>query len=206
MRLRKRKWVDPYLNEDKEYLKDNLVGYNFNNSKVYLEIGMGMGDFIIESCLRNPNITYIGFEKDATCVAKTIVKAKEQKISNLIVIHNDANLINELIDNNSIDVIYLHFSDPWPKKGHNKRRLTYKTFLEKYKLLLKKDGYIIYKTDNLDFFNDSLEYFEEMNMDVRDINYDYHSVKRDEPLTGYESKFVSENKPINYAKLRFKEA
>jgi len=206
MRLRKRKWVDPYLNEDKNYLKDNLKGYDFNNSRVHLEIGMGMGDFIIESCLRNPDITYIGFEKDATCVAKTIVKAKDNNINNLIVIHNDAKLLNELIDNKSIDVIYLHFSDPWPKKGHHKRRLTYPSFLMMYKSLLKDDGYVIYKTDNLDFFNDSLDYFKSLDMIIEDINNDYHSIKRDEPLTGYESKFIAENKPINYCKLRFKGA
>ena len=30
---------------------------------VYLEIGMGKGNFIIEHARRNPNINYIGFEK-----------------------------------------------------------------------------------------------------------------------------------------------
>ena len=47
-------------------------------------------------------------------------------------------------------MIYLNFSDPWPKKRHAKRRLTYRDFLKRYALILKEDGEIRFKTDNKD--------------------------------------------------------
>ena len=49
---------------------------------------------------------------------------------------------------------------------------------------------------------DSLEYFKESNLETIDINYDYHSIKRDEPLTGYESKFKVLGNPIYFIKLK----
>lgn len=201
MRMRKKKWVRPFLQEEDKYLLDDLNEIK-TSLPIYLEIGMGMGDFICDSALRNKDIFYIGLEKDETCVARAIKKAREYKLDNLRIMLLNASEINEHFNENSIDVIYLHFSDPWPKKGHHKRRLTYPTFLEIYKRILKDEGLIIYKTDNEDFFKDSLEYFKEGNLEILDINYDYHSISRDEPLTAYESKFKDLGQKIYYAKLR----
>ena len=197
MRMRKKKWVRPFLDSEKDYLIDSLE----TKMPVYLEIGMGMGDFICESALANKDIFFLGLEKDETCVARTIIKAKELNLLNFKVMHINADEILEHFKENSVDRIYLHFSDPWPKKGHHKRRLTYNSFLEKYKFILKDKGEIIFKTDNKAFFEDSLEYFKEANLKVLDISYDYHSVKRNEPLTGYERKFKDLGNPIYYVKL-----
>ena len=197
MRMRKKKWVRPFLDSEKDYLIDSLE----TKMPVYLEIGMGMGDFICESALANKDIFFLGLEKDETCVARAIIKAKELNLLNFKVMHINADEILEHFKENSVDRIYLHFSDPWPKKGHHKRRLTYNSFLEKYKFILKDKGEIIFKTDNKAFFEDSLEYFKEANLKVLDISYDYHSVKRNEPLTGYERKFKDLGNPIYYVKL-----
>ena len=197
MRMRKKKWVRPFLDSEKDYLIDSLE----TKMPVYLEIGMGMGDFICESALANKDIFFLGLEKDDTCVARAIIKAKELNLLNFKVMHINADEILEYFKENSVDRIYLHFSDPWPKKGHHKRRLTYNGFLEKYKFILKDKGEIIFKTDNKAFFEDSLEYFKEANLKVLDISYDYHSVKRNEPLTGYERKFKDLGNPIYYVKL-----
>lgn len=197
MRMRKRKWVDDYLKEEKDYLISDALMYE----DIYLEIGMGMGDFIVSSALNNPNLFYIGLEKDPTCVARAIKKAKEFNVTNIKIIHNDASKLNELFNNNSINTIYLHFSDPWPKKGHHKRRLTYNTFLSLYYDLLKDNGYIIFKTDNHDFYFDSLDYFNNSKLKIIDRNDNYHSIKKNEPLTAYEAKFIAMGMPIYYAKL-----
>ena len=67
MRMRKKKWVRPFLDEEKVYLLDSLKEFN-TNKPLYLEIGMGMGDFICDSAKINKDIYYIGLEKDETCV------------------------------------------------------------------------------------------------------------------------------------------
>ena len=148
MRLRKRKWVDPLINSDTKYIIDNTFLYD----DFVLEIGMGMGDFLIETALLNPSIQYIGIEKDRTCVGKVIRKLEEKNISNLKILLNDAFKLDEIVKENSISHIYLHFSDPWPKKHHHKRRLTYPTYLNKYYKILKENGLVTFKTDNNDLF------------------------------------------------------
>ena len=38
-----------------------------NNHPIYIEIGMGKGDFIIENASRYPEINFIGIEKFSQC-------------------------------------------------------------------------------------------------------------------------------------------
>jgi len=196
MRMRKKKWVDSFIENEKEYLIDE---FRIDSGKIILEIGMGMGDFITESSFNNPNNFYIGLEKDETCVARAIKKAQDKNLNNFRVMLKDASKINELFNPKSIDTIYLHFSDPWPKKHHHKRRLTYPTFLKLYEEILKDNGKLIVKTDNHDFFLDSLEYFKESNFKQIKVDYDYHSELYNEPMTGYQKRFTALNQPIYYA-------
>ena len=198
MRLRKRKWVDPLINKDKKYIIENTFGYN----NFILEIGMGMGDFIIESAIKYPNIQFVGLEKDRTCVGKVIRRLEAENITNLKILLTDASKINEIIKDNSVIHLYLHFSDPWPKKHHHKRRLTYPTFLKMYEKILQNDCFITFKTDNKSLFNDTLEYIKDSNFKVIDVNRDYHKENRDEPLTSYERKFKDQGVPINYLLLK----
>ena len=193
--MRKKKWVTSFLENENEYSITTLDVDT--NLPIYLEIGMGMGDFITESAIMNPNIFYIGLEKEATCVARAIKKAQDKNLNNFKVLLADASNIEEICKPNSIDRIYLHFSDPWPKKRQHKRRLTYLPFLKKYENILKENGTLIYKTDNEDFFNDSLLYFEESNFKLVEINRNY--LNENEPMTAYQAKFVAEGKPIYFA-------
>lgn len=199
--MRKKKWVEPFLENENEYLitDPKLI---HTDLKIYLEIGMGMGDFITQSAKNNPDIFYLGLERDSTCVARAIQKAKENELMNFKVLLVDAVNIDELFKEKSIDCIYLHFSDPWPKKHHHKRRLTYMPFLAKYEKVLKNDGTLIFKTDNQGFFEDSLEYFEQSNFVLDEINRNYY--KEGEPMTAYQRKFHEEGKPIYYAKYSFR--
>ena len=195
--MRKKKWVSPFLENENLYLIDSLKDYK-DNRPLYIEIGMGMGDFITESAKNNPDIFYIGLEREETCVARAIKKAQEKEIENFRVMLKDANDIEELCLENSIDLIYLHFSDPWPKKRTHKRRLTYLPYLKKYEKILKDKGVLIFKTDNEGFYDDSLGYFETSDFKLLDSSRNYFV--EGEPMTAYQAKFVAEGKPIFYAK------
>ena len=109
-----------------------------NDNPIYLEIGMGKGKFIIENAQKNPNINYIGLEKDVSITYKALNKILEcEKIPNLRIICADASNIDLIFDKGEINKLYLNFSDPWPKSRHEKRRLTSKVFLEKYKMVIQ---------------------------------------------------------------------
>ena len=201
MRMRKKKWVSPFLENENDYTISDLNSFK-TDKPIYIEIGMGMGDFICESARLNPNIFYVGLERVDVCVARAVKKATDYKLDNFKVMLADANNIEELIPKKSIDLIYLHFSDPWPKKRQHKRRLTYMPFLKKYENILKENGMLVFKTDNVGLYDDSLEYFKQSNFELIEESRDYK--KEGEPMTAYQAKFVAEGKPIYYAKYRLK--
>ena len=202
MRLRKRKWVDPLINSDTKYIIQNTNNYN----NFILEIGMGMGDFLLESAVNNKDKMFIGIEKDRTCVGKVLKKLDEQNIDNVRILLIDAKNILNYINIDSVEHIYLHFSDPWPKKHHHKRRLTYESFLLLYEKILIDDGLLTFKTDNTNLFNDSLEYFKSSNFLIVKEDRDYHKVLRKEPLTAYERKFIEKGCPIYYLEAKIKKS
>ena len=171
-----------------------------NNNPIYIEIGMGKGDFILGNALKYPNINFIGIEKYDSIVARAIQKIEGLEVipSNLRLIRMDAKEIDEVFKK-EIDCIYLTFSDPWPKKRHSERRLTSNIFLKKYDKVFKKENTIIMKTDNIGLFEYSLEtlsqndyYFEKVSLDL------HNSDILDNIMTEYEKKFTDKGVKINY--------
>ena len=168
----------------------------FNNSnKIQIEIGMGKGQFIINKALKYPDINFIGIEKFDSILALALKKIPDN-LDNLKMIRLDAINITDVFDN-EIDTIYLNFSDPWPKKRHEKRRLTSLNFLEKYDKVFKSDNHIIMKTDNKDLFSYSIKSFNNYGYLINDITFDLEKLNDiDNIKTEYEEKFTKLNKPI----------
>lgn len=171
------------LNNPKEYKGKFKELFN-NDNPIYVEIGMGKGQFIYQNAKKYKDINFIGIERFDSIMAKAILKM--EKLDNLILIKYDANLIDDLF-NQEIDKIYLNFSDPWPKNRHENRRLTSKLFLEKYKNIFKDKERIEVRTDNRDFFLYSVESLGDMGYLLNDVSFNYQSP--DLIMTEYESKF-----------------
>ena len=103
-----------------------------------------------------------------------------------------------------ISRIYLNFSDPWPKKRHTKRRLTYHTFLSLYKQVLKTDGEIHFKTDNRGLFAYSLESMSQFDMYFTKINLNLHQEEKENNIeTEYERKFSDRGSRIYRMEAKF---
>ena len=155
------------LNNPKEYKGKFKELFN-NDNPIYVEIGMGKGQFIYQNAKKYKDINFIGIERFDSIMAKAILKM--EKLDNLILIKYDANLIDDLFDQ-EIDKIYLNFSDPWPKNRHENRRLTSKLFLEKYKNIFKDKERIEVRTDNRDFFLYSVESLGDMGYLLNDVSF-----------------------------------
>lgn len=92
----------------------------------------------------------------------------------------------------SIDKIYLNFSDPWPKKRHESRRLTHKNFLSLYEKILKPESFLEFKTDNKELFDFSIEEIKNSNFEILEFTYDLHNdpkMNLNNIMTEYEEKF-----------------
>ena len=165
---------------------------------LFIEIGMGKGQFITTLAKNNPGINYIGIEKYSSVLVRAIEKQTELELPNLKFIRMDAENINDVFAENEVDGIYLNFSDPWPKDRHAKRRLTSRQFFARYEKLLKPEGKIQFKTDNSALFDFSLEEVEAANFKATEVSYDLHNSEWNEGnvMTEYEERFSAKGNPI----------
>lgn len=168
----------------------------FNNQNpIHIEIGMGKGRFLVEHAIKNPDINFIGIEKFDSVLVHVINKLSELEIPNLKVIRGDALNIDEYFCK-EIDVIYLNFSDPWPKSRHEKRRLTHENFLRKYDSIFKSKPRIVLKTDNRKFFEYSVQSFVSYGYQISRLSLNLHNDDYDNIPTEYELKFHNKGYPI----------
>lgn len=191
MRMRTSSPADELIDNCDYLIKDSIDFKNDN--RICLEIGMGKGDFIIGMALNNPDTNYIGMEMHSNVLSLAIKKINEYNLDNLRIIRMDAKDSVDLLKD-KIDTIFLNFSDPWPKKRHEKRRLSSKQFLDRYDKIFKNENKIQMKTDNDDLYEYSCISFIENGYEIikTDTNY------KDTITTEYEDKFMGKGKNINY--------
>ena len=213
MRMRKKKNGEARIAACSEYLISEPVA-SFselfgNEREVHVEIGCGKGNFVCGMAEKYPEVNFLAVEKvrDVCCLAleKAKAAADRREGDNVRFYIGDANSLCELLPPHSVVCIYLNFSDPWPKKGHTKRRLTYRGFLEIYRKLLKENGVLKLKTDNVGLFDFSLEEFEAAGLEILMQTRDLHSSEYAEGnvMTEYEKNFSDKGMAINSAHVRF---
>lgn len=180
------------------YLSEASNKYFDNKNPLYVEIGMGKGLFIINNAIKYQNINYIGIEKYPTVILKAIKKTEvyENNFHNLKIICDDANNLKNWFKNKSVDKIFLNFSDPWPKKRHESKRLTSIGFMNIYKQILKPKQTIEFKTDNQGLYEYTLDqWMHSKDFKVEAYTDDLYSnadLLKDNIPTEYENKFIKQ--------------
>ncbi|EOH90359.1 tRNA (guanine-N(7)-)-methyltransferase [Enterococcus asini ATCC 700915] len=175
-----------------------------NNHPIHIEIGMGKGSFLTGMAAAHPEINYIGVEMQVSVVSHALDKVLEQNLTNVQLLHVDGSALTEYFAESEVDQIYLNFSDPWPKKRHEKRRLTSKNFLAVDEAILKPAGEIHFKTDNQGLFEYSLASFSQYGMTLKQVWLDlHHSDFAGNIMTEYEAKFSAKGQPIYRVEAQF---
>ncbi|HFN3362055.1 TPA: tRNA (guanosine(46)-N7)-methyltransferase TrmB [Enterococcus faecium] len=177
-----------------------------NDHPIHIEIGMGKGQFITGMAKAHPEINYIGVEMQVSVVSIALDKLIEQPLPNLKLLHVDGSALTEYFADSEVDQIYLNFSDPWPKKRHEKRRLTYKTFLAVDEQILRPNGEIHFKTDNQGLFEYSLASFSQYGMILKQVWLDLHQSQFEgNIMTEYEEKSSSKGQRIYRVEAQFQD-
>ena len=182
-----------------EELRGKWCDFFKNDRPIYIEIGMGKGRFIMETASLHPDINYIGMERSSSVALRAVQKMEEAPMTNLRFICADAGRLEEYFAPGEISKIYLNFSDPWPKKRHANRRLTFPRFLRHYETVLENGGTLEFKTDNTVLFDYSLESLEHEGWDILALTRDLHHdpvMNEGNIMTEYEEKFSAQGNPI----------
>lgn len=199
MRAKYRQWAVDYLVEHPEVVLEKIDFKDefFSSKPIYFEIGSGKGDFIVEKAKQNPNSNFLAVEKVRTIAGMLAKKIVDEELSNVKVFPNDFAIIANEINKDYVDEIYLNFVDPWPKKRHAKRRLTFITFLNQYYRILKKGGRLVFKSDNTALYEFTCEELKQTKFEILIEEENYIFDETNDAMTEYERKFRSQGQHIH---------
>ncbi|TSO26616.1 tRNA (guanosine(46)-N7)-methyltransferase TrmB [Lactobacillus sp. LL6] len=217
MRLRNKPWAVKLVNDHPESVLQNpdpqvkidwKKRFKNPDAPLQIEVGSGKGAFITTLAKQNPDKNFVALELQTTAAGIILRTKLEEGLENLQILRGDAADIDLFFEENSAEIIYLNFSDPWPKTRHEKRRLTYKSFLAKYEKVLMPEGHIEFKTDNSGLFAYSVQSLNNYGMHFDFVSVDLHHEKAEivekNVETEYEHKFAAKGNPIYALHATFK--
>lgn len=199
MRLRRKPWAEDEIKASGHIIIPDPAAWKGkwnelfgNNNPIHIELGMGKGQFICGMAEANPHINYIGVELQSSVIVMALAKVKEANLPNLRLLRQNAFDLPDFFEQGELERIYVNFSDPWPKKRHEKRRLTHRIFLRIYHQLLGQGKEIHMKTDNEGLFEFSLNSFSAFGCRLKNMTLHLHeSDFQGNIMTEYEEKFSS---------------
>lgn len=211
MRVRNRKGATELLEAHPQYVilnpadaKGRWQEIFGNDHPIHIEVGSGKGAFVSGMAKANPDINYIGIDIQKSVLSYALDKVLATDVPNIKLLWVDGSDLTDYFEEGEIDRLYLNFSDPWPKKRHEKRRLTYQSFLATYQQILPENGEIHFKTDNRGLFEYSLVSFSQYGMKLKGVWLDLHASDfEDNVLTEYEQKFANKGQVIYRVEAAF---
>ena len=208
MRMRKKKNLIPRMErcaavqeKDPYAMRGRWREWLTPDCALCLEIGCGKGKFTVETAALEPDVLFVAVERVQEALVLAMEKALSMGLKNVYFLSIDAAKLEEYFAPGEVDLIYLNFCDPWPRKKNAKRRLTFHTFLKSYQRVLRLNGEIHFKTDNAPLFEWSLGEFEACGLEIRNLTRNLHENGPVGIMTGYEEKFYALGTPINRCEL-----
>ena len=118
---------------------------------LFVEIGFGNGAALAQFALAHPDWLCVGVEVFEPGIGALINQCIDNQIPNVRMTHVEGLSFLESLKNDSVDLIWVLFPDPWPKKRHHKRRLITSEFAEVVFHKLREGAHIQIATDWADY-------------------------------------------------------
>ena len=141
-----------------------------------VEIGFGLGEFLIQTARENPQRNFVGIELEWARVKKALRKIELQRkssttehaLKNIRFLKIDAVMaFQRLFMPLMIHKIYCLFPCPWPKKKHTRHRLFFHENLKLINNRLVDGGEVQIVTDYYPYFNWVFEQIDGTGFDVK---------------------------------------
>jgi tRNA (guanine-N7-)-methyltransferase len=185
----------------RQILTDNLPLYSYNEecfnhcNNLYIEIGCGTGEHLINQAILNPQNQYLGVEPYLNGIVRVLKDIEINKINNIHLFADDIDLILDKIPMSK--GFYILFPDPWPKSKHIKRRLVNQ---DRLNLLIDKlniGGIIYFVSDIQDYFDSVKELFEK-SRSLKIESQLHHQPYPDYVQTKYHRKAIEEKRIVQF--------
>jgi tRNA (guanine-N7-)-methyltransferase len=122
---------------------------------VWLEVGFGGGEHLLEQARANPDVGMIGAEPYEAGVAKLLSKFTGE--TNIRIHEGDARDIVEALPDVSLGRVFILFPDPWPKTRHRKRRFIQIEMLDALARVMKQGAELRLASDDAGYVDWTLE-------------------------------------------------
>jgi tRNA (guanine-N7-)-methyltransferase len=127
---------------------DLTAAFGGRAAPTVLEIGFGMGEATAHIATVMPETNFLCCEVHEPGVGALLKRIGEQSIGNIrICAHDAVDVLDHMLQPDSLAGVHVFFPDPWHKKRHNKRRLIQPEFVKKLAQHLRPGGYIHCATD-----------------------------------------------------------
>ena len=118
---------------------------------VFVEIGFGNGEVIAQIATQNPTWQCLGIDVYRPGIGALVNRCENARLRNVRIAEEEATTILEQIPDRKIDLLYVLFPDPWPKKRHQRRRLVNTEFAALACRKMSSDGIVYFATDAGDY-------------------------------------------------------
>lgn len=133
------------LTEDASIVPSTLFPKNYK--ELWLEIGFGNGEHLVELMRRHPEHAFLGAEPYINGMANFLKEIAAEPHEHVRVHMDDALMLVNSLPDQCLDGLYILNPDPWHKTRHHKRRIVRRETLTAYQRVLKPGAQLICSTD-----------------------------------------------------------
>ncbi len=175
-----------------------------NDNPLALEVGCGVGDFIVQMALLHPNINFIAIDFYNKGCIKTCKRIDKAELSNVRVLRAEArSFIGACIQPDTLQMTVINCPDPWPKLRHRKRRLVNTAFVAYLSGFMKQGADFYFATDFDDYGLDVAEFMAlQQGFDNQLAPDTFRHHLEGYPISKYMRRFLEMGQPIYYVHYR----
>ena len=133
--------------------------FGFEPREIWLEIGFGSGEHLIEQAKAHPDVGFIGCEPFLNGVAAALAGVERERLPNVRLRRGDAEALLEAAPEAYFARVFLLYPDPWPKRRHHKRRLISGAMVRTLARTMRPGGELRFATDVDDYSGWTLRRF-----------------------------------------------
>lgn len=133
--------------------------FAFEPREVWLEIGFGSGEHLIEQAKAHSDVGFIGCEPFLNGVVAALAGVEREKLVNVRLRRGDAEALLERAPEAYFARVFVLYPDPWPKRRHHKRRFISESMVRLLARTMRAGGVLRFATDVDDYSGWTLRRF-----------------------------------------------